>query len=294
MSALTSLIVNKRRLPAILQNDVPLLRIRKPVQSLVMVPARLWGVLHRSIGKQILYCGLKATIANVHHELRQLEADGNRFWVPRRAGNRKQMRKERLRRQYSSGIRVAFSGLHYTGQARPDADSVPVENIYREIPVEVRRFLRSLGRPENCLTSTGSRETKLMSLFIRADNLKRMLRQQLNLKTKEFVENLVVEHLRRSQMSEQRISATYDVLVGGEALASVAKQRGLHEGNLRQIVNRVSRAVRPALEAQLNVWAGNDDVQKTVAEVGILEAEKVLLINQTTAQIASERVASLR
>jgi len=254
-------------------------------------------------GKTILHRKQICEVMETHTQLRQLmplidkdlnDAKPQLFWVPLRPASRKQMRQERIRRQYTSGLRVVFSGLHYTGQARPDGDSVPLKDICPEIESETRRFLRSLGSPESRLSITSSRMTQLMSLCTRSHNLKRMLHQQLNKKRKELMENLVVEHLRRSQLSESRIAATYDVLVGGIALAAAAKERGLDENHLRQVVNRVSRKVRPAVEAQLGVWAGEEEIQQAVVAVEVLESQKAVLLDKTPAQIETERVVCLR
>ncbi len=290
------LIVNKRRLPAILQNDVPPLRIAgTAVQSLVVTPNRLWGVLHPSVGKQIQHREQTVTILNVHENIRCLAPPASApFWVPLRPTYRKEMRKERIRRQYKSGLRVAFSGLHYIGEARPVAESVSIEAIYREVPRETIQLLRWLGRPETRLLSVGSRMNQLMSVCSRSANLKLWLHQQLNKMKKDFMENLVVEHLRRSQMNDKHVAATYDVLVGGVALASVAKQRGLNKTNLRQIVNRITRQVRPSCEAQITAWAGEEEVQEAVSEVTVLENLKFDLTNLTPDELQTERIASIR
>jgi hypothetical protein len=260
-------------------------------------------VLLFSAGKTVKYRGGISEVVEIGNQLRRFmplvdedlsEPNVEMFWVPRRAVNRKQLKAERIHRQYASGLRVAFSGLHYTGQARPHADSIPIECIYHELSSETRDFLRSLGSPESRLTTTGSRETRLMSLFIRSHNLKRMLRQHLNKRKQEFMENLVVETLRCSQMSDHRIAAVYDILVGGTAVAAAAKQRGLDESHLTQVVNRVRRKIRPQVEAQLSVWAGEQEIEMAVAEIDYLETQKATMLDLTPAQIESERVASLR
>jgi len=128
----------------------------------------------------------------------------------------------------------------------------------------------------------------------RSANLKLWLHQQLNKMKKDFMENLVVEHLRRSQMNDKHVAATYDVLVGGVALASVAKQRGLNKTNLRQIVNRITRQVRPSCEAQITAWAGEEEVQEAVSEVTVLENLKFDLTNLTPDELQTERIASIR
>jgi hypothetical protein len=293
-TSLASLVVNKRKLPQILRNDVPpLLVAGTAVVPLLPTPSRLWGVLHSDIGKKIKHKDQGATVVNVHTDIRQLEIDGRRFWVPRRVANRKEMRRERIKRQYTSGLRVAFSGLHYTGQARPVANTVPVECLYREIPPDTIAFLRSLRRPESRLTVTSSTMTRMMSVFIRAANLKLWLHQMLNKKSKQLMENLVVEHLRKSQMSDQRVSAVYDVLVGGVALAVAAKQRGLDESHLRQVVNRVARKVRPVCEARVVAWAGGDEIQKAADELANLETQKARMLNLTPEEVRAGVVAEI-
>jgi hypothetical protein len=254
-------------------------------------------------GKTILYRKQICEVIETHTQLRQLmplvvkdlcEAKPQLFWVPLRPASRKQMRQERIRRQYTSGLRVAFSGLHHTGQARPNGDSVLVESIYREVSEETIKYLRWLGSPETRLLPISSRMNQLMSVCSRSANLKLWLHQQLNKKKKEFMENLVVEHLRRSQMSDSHVSAIYDVLVGGVALASVAKQRGLDKSNLRQIVNRVTRQVRPSCEAQITAWAGEEEAQRAAETVNYLEAQKAAMMNLTPEELKTERIASIR
>jgi hypothetical protein len=260
-------------------------------------------VLLFGAGKTVKDRGRICEVLDTGNQLRRLmplvnedlsEPNIDLFWVPRRPRDRKQMKEERIRRQYVSGIRVAFSGLHYTGQARPDADPVPVERIYREVPPETHRFLRHLGMPESRLTVIASWETRMMSVLTRLDNLKRLLRQQLNYKRKQFMENLVVETLRRSQMNDQRVAATYDVLVGGVALASAARNRGIDAGLLQQAVNRIARKVRPVVEDQLKVWIEQEAVGKTVADIDALEGQKVAMFTLPPDQTKSEWVASLR
>jgi len=264
-------------------------------------------------GKTIQHKSRICEVVETHSQISRLlpiidedlsESKPEPFWVPRRPANRKQLRNERIRRQYVGGIRVAFSGLHYTGQARPvrdwqnrlmDRNSVPVEDIYREVPPETRRFLIHLGKPESRLVFTASWATRKMSVFTRLDNLKRMLRQQLNEKKKQFIENLVVETLRRSQMSDQRIAATYDVLVGGVAVTSAARQRGFDEGRLRQVVNRITRKVRPQAEIQLRAWLeAEEGVKETVMEIDALETQKSVILTISPGQAKRERVAGLR
>jgi hypothetical protein len=254
-------------------------------------------------GKTILYRKQICEVIETHTQLRQLmplvgkdlcEAKPQLFWVPLRPASRKQMRQERIRRQYTSGLRVAFSGLHYTGQARPVAESVPLELIYRGLPEDTTRFLRSMGSPESRLPISSSRMTRMMSVFIRSANLKLWLHQQLNKKAKELTETLVVEHLRHSQMSDSHVNATYAVLVSGTALAAAATQRGLDESHLRQVVNRVKRQIRPVLQAQIRTWAGEDEVQRAVHEIEVLESDKAVLLDKTPDEIKTERIVCLR
>jgi transposase-like protein len=198
-----------------------------------------------------------------------------------------------LRKQKHEGGAV-FPPPHWIGEPRPaQYVSVPVESLYREIPSKTKKLLRSLGK--SGLLFQGSRMNRMMSAFTRSANMKNWLLQQLSGKKKELMENTTVEYLRRSQMGDQRIAAVYDVLVGGVALAAVAKQRGLDKSNLRQVVNRVKRDVRPTVEAQIKAWASGDkEILQVVVQVGTLDTQKAVMVNLSPAQVRRERIAETR
>lgn len=119
--SLSRLVMNQRKLPAILRTDVPPPRIGgTPVQSLIAARTNLWGVLHSDIGKRICHKGCSVTIVNVHGEVRQIEdSGGERFWIPRRAANKKELRKQRIAHQFAQGIRKVFGQPCWTGEPRP-------------------------------------------------------------------------------------------------------------------------------------------------------------------------------
>jgi hypothetical protein len=287
-----SLVVNKRKLPFILRSNVPPLRVAgTAIEPLVAAPNRLWGVLHSSVGKQIQHRQRAVTILSVHQNTRLVAPVGNEdgaFWIPRRTADRKRFNIERMWRSRRRLSRDIYgSPCCYTGEPRPLADSVPVENIYKDISPDTLDLLFSLGRYENCLILRSSWGTRMMSVFTRLDNLKRLLQQLLNKATKDFTENLVVETLRCSQMDEHRIAATYDVLVGGVALHRAARDRGLQEGHLRQAVNRVKRKVRPLVLDQLRVWAGQADAARTTDEIDALRSVQTEMLAAPPERIAA-------
>src|SRR5215470_15752032 len=66
-----ALVVNKRNLPVILQNDVPPLRVSgTDAEPLIAAQNRLWGVSHSDVGKQIQHRGIIVTVLSVHQNIR--------------------------------------------------------------------------------------------------------------------------------------------------------------------------------------------------------------------------------
>jgi hypothetical protein len=127
-----SLIVNKCKLPAILRNDVPPLRLAgTAVESLVATRRRSWGVLHPDVGKQILHRGQAVAILNVHQNTRLVvlidEEDHRAFWIPRRPTDKKQFSLERM---WKSRRRRALLPPAWTGDEPPKRDTVKVLSNY--------------------------------------------------------------------------------------------------------------------------------------------------------------------
>jgi hypothetical protein len=132
MTALASLIVNKHKLPALLQNNVPPLRLAgTSVEPLVAARRRLWGVLHSDVGKQILHRGQAVTILNVHQNTRLVvrlnEEEHKAFWISRRSTDRKQFSLERM---WKSRRRRALLPPVWTGEERPARDTVKAHSNY--------------------------------------------------------------------------------------------------------------------------------------------------------------------
>jgi len=260
-NALQSLVMNKRKLPAILRGNVPPLHIvGTPIQPLVATRKNLWGALHPDVGKRIRHKGCSVTIVNVHRDIRQIEdAYEKRCWIPRRPANKRELRIARIKFQYKSGVRRVFSQPCWTGEPRPtDRVTVPFEDAFGEIPESTKRFLCSIGREQARLLVKSAKETLLMSAAARLSNLKEFLRSRLAVKTKEFTEDETMEVLRRSQMSENRINAVYDVVLGRIPKEQAAHKRNLEVYSLKRTLRWVRAKVHPRVEKRLREWLSHD------------------------------------
>ena len=126
MTAPASLLVNKRKLPALLRHDVPPLRLAgTTVEPLVATRSRLWGVLHSDVGKKILHRGQAVAILNVHQNTRLVvrtnEEEHKAFWIPRRPTDRTQFNIERMwRSRRSHTLRAPV----WTGEPRPNVQKI--------------------------------------------------------------------------------------------------------------------------------------------------------------------------
>jgi len=131
-----------------------------PVQK-YMLRVVLFGA-----GKTILHNATICEVVETHNQIRLLlplinedlsESKPNLFWVPLRPMNRKEMKNERIHRQYVSGTRVVFSNPHWTGEPRPALESVllPESNV---LPAEdAQRLVRELGYDANAAFTSFSR-----------------------------------------------------------------------------------------------------------------------------------------
>lgn len=252
MNPVKRIVATKWSLPAILRNSVPVLHITGDVRPLLMTGDKLWGALHHDAGKVIKHDGQPAVILTVHDTLRLLQLpNGQRIWVPR-PRTTDVFAKDRTRRQFSSGVRQVHPTIHFTGEARPeDYVTVPLDNIYSEIPQDTAKFLRPLGAPETFLTSMATHLTRLMSLHSRLANLHVRLNDMLEAKKEEFYREVVIEHLRKSQLNDTRIAACYDVLVENLPVERVAADRGIRLGDLKQVVGRMVRVICPIVHERL-------------------------------------------
>jgi len=254
INPLKSLIVSKLKLPPILCNDAAPLRIaRTATQLLVATQSNLWRVLHSDVGKRIHHKGRSVTIVNVHSDLRQIEdANGERIWISRRAVNKRELRKQRIARQYVQGIRRVFDQPCWTGEPRPSGKvAVPIESVFGDIPENTKRFLCFIGHEQARLLVKSAKETLLMSAATRLSNLKEFLHSRVAVVRKELTENLTVEILRRSQMSESRIYAVYDVVFEAKSVSEAAQKRNLDADSLKRTLRGLRAEVRPLVETQL-------------------------------------------
>jgi hypothetical protein len=151
MTALQSLVMSKRKLPAILRNDAPKLHIAgSAIESLIATTSRMRDVLHSDIGKKIQHDDYPATIVNVHTGLRQIEIDGNRFWIPRRLSDRKRFNVERVTRSRSH---LTFRSPVWHGDERPfGARSVRVQSNFPD-QIMVRRLCADLAYPKDAASA---------------------------------------------------------------------------------------------------------------------------------------------
>lgn len=283
---MSSLVATKRTLPVCLRNSVAPVEISDDVLPLIPPPG---------IAKVIKHRNQPAIVVDVHPDIRQLLVDGVRFWIPRRSSSRKSLRAERVKRQYTSGVRLGSPRISYTGEPRPDRDTVAIEDIYRELEEQTIRLLNNLGKPENRLATTASKESRLMSVMTRLDNLKGYLQALLRAKMKEFMENLTIEVLRRSKMSDQKIHAVYDVVCGGTAVETAANSRGLDVGWLTRRVRSVRAEVRPQLEKELRVWAeGEEEVTEAAQDTASLHEEKSVLVCVPPNVLRAEQISVIR
>jgi len=149
--ALASLVMSKRKLPSVLCNDVPPLRIaRAPAQffiaSGIAIRKNRWRVLRADIGKEIRHRGRSVLIVDDHANLRQVvDESGSCFWVPKRVRSKRALRKERIARQFAQGVRNVFSQPHWTGEPRPkNARRVLVRSNFPS-PDYLRHLVAELG-----------------------------------------------------------------------------------------------------------------------------------------------------
>jgi hypothetical protein len=247
-----SLVVNKRKLPTILQNEVSPLRIAgTAVESLVMTPRRLWGVLHSTVGKQIQHSGQTITILSVHQNTRLVvpfdEGEHKVFWIPRRPTNRKQFNLERVWR--SRRYRTLRAPV-WTGESRPPIEqnaSVELSDfrntLTHEDVIEISKlgFPLSAMVPQTCtpFRSEHRRKTRreLGEVVIVKTPFSQMRPEQRE--QRDDHQRLMQILGEMSRMSPQRASSLYDVIVLGKSSKEVAEARGMNAASLAVTVSRV-------------------------------------------------------
>jgi hypothetical protein len=222
-----SLVVNKRTLPVILRNSVPPLIVnRTAVAQLIATPSRLWGALNSDVGKRIKHGDQIAVITNVHDNLRQLEIDDDRFWVPRRAEDRRSFRESRRKRR----MKTVFVPPSWTGSPRPSgADTVQL----RSVTDFDHKTIKSL-------TSSGGLRS---SWRFGSGGVSDYDREQLQLQQKEKRKRdlLTVLNNSKSRMSTAMSNAVFDVLIDGSKVGQAASSRGLNPRSLSMTMMRVTQ-----------------------------------------------------
>ena len=252
---LASLLVNKRKLPTILRNEVSPLRIAgTAVEPFVATRRRLWGVLHSTVGKQIQHRGETITILSVYQNIRLVvpfgEGEHRAFWIPRRPINRKQFN---LERRWRSRRYRTLRAPVWTGEPRPPVDQNPAVKLteFKNILTEEEILsIYGLGFPLRAMVLQ-----TWMPLPLRSERLRPKTRRELgevvvvktpfNQMPPEQREQLDAHHRlmqflgKRPRMSPVRGYALNDVIVLGKDYKEVAEARGI---NARSLVVTISQA----------------------------------------------------
>ncbi len=136
-----SLVVTKRAVPVFLTSDVPPLLVKgTAVERLIATPSRLWGVFHSDVGKRIKHQDKIAVIVNVRPNLRQIEIENRRFWIPRRAEDRRSFAEEHRKRR----VKTIFRAPRWKGTPRPEAETVKLRSV-TEFDLRTIKLLMSSG-----------------------------------------------------------------------------------------------------------------------------------------------------
>ena len=205
--------------------------------------------------------------------------------------NRKAFKRQRIHDQFASGLRRVHNQPCWTGEPSPshNLNGAPLEIFYLEdlyaantVEEHTKRFLLSIGVR---LLARSAKETRLMSATARLHNLKVFLRSMVATKTKELTENLTVELLRRSQLSEAKINAVYEVIFEDARVDVVARERNLRLNALQQTLGRIRREVEPEVQKQLEAWLTQEPEVAGVHEE--LEAVKDDLHKERTGEMGT-------
>ncbi len=233
-----SLVVKKRTLPVILRNDVPPLIVRgTAVAQLIATRCRLWGVLNSDVGKRIKHGDQIAVVTNVHDNLRQIELDDDRVWVPRRAEDRRSFTESRRKRR----MKTVFVPPSWTGSPRPsDVETVKRDTVKWVIDEFDHETIKSL-------TSSGFKASWL-GLRFGSGGVSDYDREQRELKQKEQRKRdlLTVLNSSKSRMSTAMSNAVFDVLINGTKVGEAASSRGLNPRSLSMTLMRVTQRLPKA------------------------------------------------
>ncbi|HVS89739.1 MAG TPA: hypothetical protein VHF01_16150 [Candidatus Acidoferrum sp.] len=258
-----SLVVSKRELPAVLRNDVPPLHIAgTAAKSLIVTPNRLPGVLHLDVGKQIQHRGQTVRILNVHENVRLVvpvgEEEHRAFWIPRRAADRKNFKRQQIKRNRRSSGLTLFYPPASTGERRPNAETVSLAQWENLISEDLYHLTKSLGDYENRLISKSFWSyIPLMMLMQRPTRHERnLLEQKTRQKYTALKEKLRERQLRQiiaeSRLPEEKQFAVYDVIALGQLTENVAATRGMSSASLANTVRRVTTKVNQRYQEALS------------------------------------------
>ncbi len=217
-----SLVVTKRAVPVFLTSDVPPLLVKgTAVECLIATPSRLWGVFHSDVGKRVKHHDKIAVIVNVRPNLRQIEIDNSRFWIPRRAEDRRSFAEDHRKRR----VKTIFRAPSWTGTPRPEAETVKLRSV-TEFDLRTIKLLMAGGGRSSRFGSGGM-----------SDYDKEQLELQRKKQRKRDL--LTVLNSSRSRMSSAMFNAVFDVVVDGTEVGKAASARGLKPRSLSVTVMRL-------------------------------------------------------
>jgi hypothetical protein len=278
-NALQSLVMNNRKLPALLRNHAPEFHIAgSAIEPLIATTSGMWGVLHSDIGKTIQHDGYPATIVNVHTDLRQIEIGGNRFWIPRRLSDRKRYSVERVNRGRSH---LTLPAPVWHGDERPlGARGVRVRSNFPS-QIMVKRLCADLGYPKDAAsaffmrahapwmspspdrrknvctsiseTDRGSRQRAFVTLAQPAHPYNPASPSRRTHVGGGVTEEQVQIGLRKMRIEEAVKRALVEIVYRGRSTLQVADECGLAAENLYVYASRLRSHIRASAGADLHV-----------------------------------------
>lgn len=272
-------VMNKRKLPAVLRRNVPSLSIAETlVQPLIATRTNLHGVLHSDVGKRIRHKGRSVTVVNVHENIRKIEdSDGNGFWIPRRAADKEQLRKQRIARQFAQGIRKVFSQPCWTGDSAdglvavpfPESNVLSIEeacHLVHKLGYDGRAAFDSLARP----LMEAKSDRKRLGVFQTKDG---KWRDRTNIAQPIpyvaapsrgthrgfFSRDSVLKAIASMRSSHKMRMAAFQVVFSRHSPTQVAEEFGVGRDALKKAATRVRERIRGprSREQKVNVYAAS-------------------------------------
>ena len=196
-------------------------------------------------GKTIIHKNTLCEVVETHDQIRRLlplvdrdltESKVKPFWVPRRSVNRKEMRKERIHRQYVSGLRKVFTAPHYTGEPRPD--------LHSEMTLESRTPSPTSSGPFASLLSGGRFPRPALQMkgfhLVQSVPISDVRRTTQGFFSREEVERAVGKMRTHFGMK----AALTEVVFSRQSPTAVAKSYYLNPGVLKVYATRVRQRIR--------------------------------------------------